>query len=217
MIFFSQGRNVGIEAMIILCYSFPGQPMGRRHLCAAAAITLLALNPLAAEEGSETPATATAERHTLAVSASFSTELGIGRLLGLSLGGTVRFYWRALPPLCLELAVSARTLIGFQFSCQAAANIPLLSAGSWSLDVGAGLGVAYEDKLVTYTQNDPVPTNGIYGPYWSVYGLISIAPLHLAFPRADLSLLRLGLGADCGAWLVSPFFTLDVLEVIIHL
>jgi hypothetical protein len=158
-----------------------------------------------------------AKPYPLAVSAGFSAGLSVGRLLGLSLGGTARFYWRPLDVLFLELSVAARTLIGHELSIQAAVLTPLIRSGSWSLEIGAGLGLSYESRLATYTQNDPVPTGGVYGPFWAVTVLATLAPLHFSGGRVDVSLLRLGLGAEGGAWLFAPLFSVDVIEIIVNL
>jgi hypothetical protein len=186
-----------------------------RTMLLAVTLSLIALPPAAGEE--DTPAPLPPDPARFAGSAGLSAGLSLGRLTGLSLGGTARFLWRPWRRLYMEASVSARGLIGSDYSFQAAVLTPLFQDGCWSLEAGIALGVSYESKMIGYTQDDPVPTGGVYGPYWAVTGLLVVAPLHFSWGRLDMSLFRLGLGAETGAWMAAPLFSLDAIEIILNL
>jgi hypothetical protein len=82
------------------------------------------------------------------VGVSFSTRLSLVRIIGLSLGGTARFYWRPSDFISIDFSFADRTLIGYDYSTELSCLFTIFRSGIWSFAVGPLIGFSYESKMV---------------------------------------------------------------------
>ncbi|MBN2352275.1 MAG: hypothetical protein JXD23_06875 [Spirochaetales bacterium] len=143
--------------------------------------------------------------------------LSLGRLTAATIGGTLRFTWRPIRDFSLDAAASARWLIGHDFSLTVSCLWSPLRSGAWSLGFGASLGLSHESRMIGYTQDDPPPDSGVYGPYGAAAAAIVAAPIQLRLEKVDFSILRISGGVLFGAWVTAPIFTVELFEIAVHL